>query len=80
MDMPEATSHTQTRTSSSTYTPEENKRIAKRPLTWYDGGKYAFISIAPEIIERLGLKRHDIFEQVLTEDGILLRRLRNTPT
>jgi hypothetical protein len=51
---------------------------AKRPLTWYDGNKHAFIPIEPDIIDKLGLTRDDLFIQEITSEGILLRRWTTT--
>jgi hypothetical protein len=55
------------------------KGIARRTLTWYDGGKYAFIPLERDIIDQLRLTRDDLFSQEITaEGGILLRRFKGT--
>ena len=66
-----------------TFTSEANKptaapTITRRPLTWYDAGKYAFIPIEPDIIDKLRLTRNDLFTQEITSEGILLRRFMET--
>ena len=72
--------HTQTKTSSSTYATEENKRIARPLHTFYDSGKHAFLSIDPEIIDKLNLSRNDLFVQEVQGENIVLLRVRNTPS
>jgi hypothetical protein len=52
------------------------KGIAKRMLTWYDGGKYAFIPLERDIIDKLRLTRNDLFTQEVQGENILLRRFR----
>jgi hypothetical protein len=66
--------------SNDTFTSEVKKglgtAIARRPLTWYDDDKFAFIPIEPDIIDKLMLTRDDIFTQEVTAEGILLRRFK----
>jgi hypothetical protein len=57
---------------------EANKGIARRTLTWYDGGRYAFIPLERDIIDQLRLTRNDIFTQEVQGENILLRRSKET--
>ncbi|MGH9982978.1 MAG: hypothetical protein ACRD8W_03380 [Nitrososphaeraceae archaeon] len=50
--------------------------IARRPLTWYDAEKHAFIPIEPDIIYKLRLTRDDLFTQEVQGENILLRRFK----
>ena len=52
--------------------------IARRPLTFYDGEKHAFVPIEPEIIDKLRLTRHDLFTQEVQGENIVLRRFKET--
>jgi hypothetical protein len=83
MDMVVPPTHTQTRTSNTSYTTVENKPIF-RVHFWDEEGKLGFINLNPGYIQQLQITS----ETILTEEiistpngpGILLRCFRNTPT
>ena len=52
--------------------------LTRRPLTFYDGERHAFVPVDPEIIDKLRLTHKDEFTQEIQGENILMRRYKET--